>query len=229
MASQTADTVGNILQIISDLRGESTTNTDASRIRAVSRAEQSIARRGFFRVHLRRNQTATGDGVTGDLAIDTTTYPMRYHGLVEVFVGGTTEAHRYGGVDASRFQLLYNANSADQLVYEWYDPAADAWKMHINPIPSAGSTVTYSYYFMPPKRTSVDETVIAPDVMMVARLALAEIYEGEDEIQKSLQQKQEAEQLFAELQGRELVPAIGQSLTMGSIENQRYSKGIGTY
>jgi hypothetical protein len=108
MATLTADTVSYVLQIVSDLRGETTTNTDANRIRAVSRAERDFAKGRFWRTHLLRDQTTTGDGSSTSFAIGSSSYPMRMKGLMEVFVGGTAEAHRYQVVDYAAFINLYN-------------------------------------------------------------------------------------------------------------------------
>lgn len=101
MATNIRDTVSNILQIISDKRGESSTNTDANRIRAVSRANKDFANRKFWRFYLLPNQTTVGTA-SNDYTVGSATYPMRFKGLTEVFVATTTdtvktmEAHKIG-------------------------------------------------------------------------------------------------------------------------------------
>jgi len=226
MASLTADTVQNVLEMISDLRGETTTNTDAARIRAVSRAERDFAKRAFWRTHLLRDQTQVGDG-TGSYTIGSPQYPMRMKGLMEVFVGGTTEDKRYQVVDFNAFKNLYNSNTANQMVYEWYDAANDLWKVKINPSVSLSSTITYAYFWEPPKRTLPTDVVVCPNMRIIALLALAEIYESEDEDDKAIDKKQEAEILINELIGLENTPAINQLYTFGNaLSNYR---GIGSY
>lgn len=229
MSSQTASTVSDILQIISDLRGESSVNSDSSRIRAISRAEQDFADRMFWRTHLLRNQTATGDGISSDFTIGSTSYPMRPKGLTEVFVGGTTEDKRYGLTDYNRFTLLFNQNNNTHMIYEWYDAANDVWKMHLNPIPDAGAIITYAYYWTPPARTSGTDIVVCPDPMILAKGALAQIYDSEDETDKAIALKQEVEQIIDELKGLENSPAINQTYVMGAIENNVTNLGVGTY
>jgi len=89
MATNTQGTVLNVLQIISDLRGESSVNSNSDRIRAVSRANRDFALRRFWRTHYLKDQTISSSG-TGDETIGSTLYPMRMKGLSEVFIGGTT-------------------------------------------------------------------------------------------------------------------------------------------
>ena len=60
MSTNTKTTVLDILQQISDLRGESTTDTGANRIRFVSRAERDFARRSFRRIFLLKDQAVVG-------------------------------------------------------------------------------------------------------------------------------------------------------------------------
>ncbi len=106
MASQTQGTVNDVLQIISDLRGESAVNTNADRIRAVSRAYRDFALRNLWRVYLLRNQTTTGAG-SADVTIGSATFPMRTKGLAELFIGsGTTEDKRYMILDFNGLMLL---------------------------------------------------------------------------------------------------------------------------
>lgn len=223
MASLTADTVQNILEIISDWRGESSTNTDAKRIRAVSRAERDIARRGNFRVHLVKNQSiGTGDGTTVDFTIGTTIYPMRMKGLTELFINGTTEDKRVEVVDFTEYKLRYNSNNADRIAYEYYDQANDAWKVRLNPAPSSGSDITASWFFEPPKRTATTDTVIAPDINIIAHMALADLYKSEEEDDIRMDELQMAENLYKEFLGRENSPAQNQTYNMKTRE-----RGIG--
>jgi len=55
--------VSTILQIISDLRGESSVNTDAVRIRAISDANKDFALRKNWGFYLYPNQTMVGSAV----------------------------------------------------------------------------------------------------------------------------------------------------------------------
>ena len=226
MATLTAFTVSTILQLISDLRGESSTNTDTIRIRAVSHAEQDLAKRRFFRVHQVRDQSiGTGNGSTQDFTIGSATYPMRDKGLFEVFVGGTEESNRYQVVDYTQYKELVNSDASSRVAYEYYDQANDAWKVKVNPVPSNGDGVTASWYFIPPTRTLTTESVVTPDIYIVAYLALADLYHGEDELQLEQLARQEAENRLGEAEGRELTPAVNQIYQMRS----SVKKGIGTY
>lgn len=228
MATLYKGLVSDICQIISDYRGESTVDTSAKRVRAISRQEQSIAKRKLWRFYLLANQTQAGSGVN-DYTIGSATYPMRQKGLSEVFVGGTTEDKRYQIVDFNRYKNIYNNNNAAKIVYEWYDAANDLWKMHINPIPTASDTITYSHFWLPPVRTASSDAVTFIDDEALARLALAEIYEGEDEDDKAIAQKSLAEQILEEAIGVENMPAQNQTYNMGAIENSITSRGIGSY
>lgn len=228
--SNVTHTISNILEIVSDLRGESSTNTDASRVRAVSRAERDFARRMFFRIHLRRLATAgTGDGSTQDFEIGTTTYVHRPKGLTEVFVGGTTEDKRYQVIDYHKYINEYNKNSSERIAYEWFDVANDKWKVHINPAPASGDTVYYSHFFEPAAKTSSSDNVYCSNPMILAKLAMVDIFYGEDEDDKAEATANEAEQMIAELIGIENSPAINQTYSMGSIENSIRPHGIGSY
>lgn len=224
-----ANTVTSILQYISDLRGESSTNTDASRIRAVSRAGNDFSRRRLWSFCLQPNKTTTGDGSTQDFTIGTTLLPCREKGLDEVFVGGTTEDKRYAICDYNEFKKRFNNNNADQIVYMWYDATADLWKMHISPTPANLTTITYTYFFQQPDVTATTDVVYAPDATVIAKLALGDIYHGEDELQKEQQQKSEAEQLIDELTGIENQPSKNQLYGMKAIESQITNRGIGGY
>jgi len=228
MATTTSTLVSDILQIISDWRGESAVNSDAARIRAISRAEQDIAMRTYWRHFLLRNQTSVGDG-TNDLSIGSASYPMRPKGLTEVFNGGTTEDKRHSLVDFNAWKDAYNRDNATRTIYEWYDAANDIWKVHFGSTVSASTTVTYSYYWMPPKRTLTTERIVCPNPQAVAHLALAEIYHGEDELQKEQLERQLAEQLISEMIGMENAPAHGQTYQMGAVENAGRNRGFGSY
>lgn len=228
MATLTADSVLNILEEISDLRGESTTNSDAVRIRAVSKAERLVAKRKMFVEHLVRLSTVAGSGAS-DYTIGSATFPMRKKGLSEVFVGGLLEEQRYAVVDYFTYQNNYNNNNSAKLAYEWYDQTNDLWKIHINPVVQTGTTIYYSYYFMPPKRTSTSDVVICPDMEAVVQYALAFIYEGEEEEEKAYAAKTVGEQVINELMGLEVMPAQNQLRAMGSITNQTVRRSIGSY
>lgn len=230
-------TVNNVLQIISDLRGESSTNTDATRIRAVSRANQDFARRMFWRFYRLDNQTIVGSGAN-DYTIggsSAATYPMRMKGLTEVFVAKTADAYktynseRHSIVDYNTYKNIFNQNNSAPLVYEWFDAANDIWKMHISPVPTTAETVTYSYYWEPPVKTLTTDRVICPDTNILALLALGEIYKSEDERDLALEVKNEAEQLISECVSKENAPAVNQTYAMGSIENATQPHGIGSY
>lgn len=228
MATQTKHTVSDVLQIVSDLRGETSVNTDAIRIRAVDRANKDFAKRMFWRTHLLRLQTITGDGSTS-YEIGSATYPMRMKGLCEVYVGGTTEDKRYEIVDYQTYTNRYNTNNADRLAYEWFDAANDKWMVRINPTVETGTTAYYSYFWEPADVDDTADTVVCPNLDILANLALGYIYKGEDEDQKAILAKQEAEQLISELVGAENTPAVNQLYAMGAIENSIGSHGIGTY
>jgi len=226
--------VSDVLEIVSDLRGESSTNTDANRIRAVSRANQDFARRKFWKFYLKPDQTTVGSAVN-DYTIGSSTYPMRFKGLTEVFVAKTSdtvktlESMRHTIIDFNTYKNLYNQANSVQIVYEWFDSANDLWKMHINPAPAATQTITYSYYWEPPEITLASEYVICPNTRIIAYLALAEIYDGEDEGDLADKRRIEAEQLIAEVIGQDNAPAVNQLITMYPIESATTSTGIGTY
>lgn len=234
MATNLALTVNDVLQIISDLRGESATNTDAIRIRTVSRANQDFARRMFWRFYRLNDQTTVGDA-TKNYTIGSATYPMRMKGLTEVFVATTTssdkttETDRYTICDYNKYKNLFNQNNDSRIVYEWFDAANDLWKMHINPAVAATETITYSYYWEPPTKTATTDEIICPDIKILALLALAEIYESEDERDLAKETKNEAEQLILECISKENSPAVNQLYTMDATENSTSVQGIGTY
>lgn len=234
MATNLALTVNDALQIMSDLRGESSINTDAIRIRAVSRANQDFARRMFWRFYRLDDQTQVGDA-TNDYTIGDATNPMRQKGLTELFVettgedNMTPEAGRYQIIDFNMYKDLYNRNNNEEMVYEWFDAANDLWKAHINPAPAATETITYSYYWEPPAKTATSDEIICPDIKIIAYIALAHIYEGEDEIDMALDKKNEAEQLIIEYIAKENSPAVNQRYSVGAVENEGKERGIGSY
>lgn len=228
MATLYKGLVSDILQIMSDYRGESTVDTSAKRVRAVSRQEQSLAKRKLWNLYLLPNQSQAGDG-TSDYTIGDATHPMRQKGLAEVFVDGTTEDKRYQIVDYFKFKNLFNRNNATQIVYPWYDEANDVWKMHINPTPDATVTIYYSYYWIPPTRTASTDAVTWIDDEALARLALSEIYEGEDEDDKAIAQKSLAEQIISEEMGIDNMPAQNQTYAMGAIESSITNRSFGSY
>lgn len=225
MSTLTTFTVSDILQKIADLRGEADLDTSAARIRAVSDAERDYVKRKNRRIHYIKDQTITSSGSANE-TIGSTTYQMRDKGLAEVFVGGTTEDKRYEVVDFNVFKSRFNENNSDRLAYEWYDQASDLWKVHISPTPTASDVITYSYYFIPAVRTATTDRVLCPNKTLIAKLALADIYDGEDEGQKAILQKQEAEQLIAEEDGVEVMPGVNQLYNFGRPSGKRR---MGTY
>ena len=225
--SDIKSTVSDVLTIISDLRGESSVNTDASRIRAVSRANKDFAKRRFWKFY-RREDTDTGDG-GNDYTVGDATNPARFKGLSEVFVNGTTEDRRHEIVDLNKYKSIYNSNNSYRMAYEYYDEANDIIKMYINPAPATGATINYTYYWTPPTLTSTTDAVICPNNRIIALLALADLLEGEEEINKARAYKEEAEQLIGEIEGIDSSPAVNQIYTMGSIENSVRDRGIGSY
>ena len=231
MATNISHTVETILQIISDLRGESSTNTDANRIRAVSRANQDFARRKLWKFYLLLDQTQTGDA-TNEYTIGSATNPMRYKGLTEVFVdsaGATEESDRIRILDYNVAKQTYNSSNTYRFVYEWYDSANNAWKMHINPAPKATETITYSFYWEPPTLTATTDTVICPNPKIIALLALSQLHDGEDEKDLGIQEKNEAEMLIGEIIGLDNSPAVNQTYSVGTVSNPSGNSGYGTY
>lgn len=217
---------------MADLRGESSVDTSAKRIRLISRAEKDFSKRLFWRTHLYRNQTVVGSGVN-DYTVGSATYPFRPKGLTEVFVATTgdtvTDTHKHDITDYNNFKNIYSRDSSTKVAYEWYDVANDLWKMHINPAPEATETITYSYYWEAPTRTLTSDVVICPNPKIIALLALGDLYDSEDENQKSQIYKAEAEQLITELVSLENTPAVNQRYSMTAIENMTRGNGIGTY
>lgn len=224
-----ANTVQDILEYISDLRGESSTISDDSRIRAVSRAGNDFSRRMLFSFYIQPNQTVVGDGITQDFTIGSTTLPCREKGLDEVFVGDLSEGSRYEVVDYNEYKLKFNKDNGQRLVYQWYDATNDLWKMHINPIPPNSVIIYYSYYFQQADVTSTSDIVYCPDQTIIAQMALADIYHAEDELEKETQQNQEVEDLITEVIGIENMPNRGQLHTVTPIEQNVKRPGLGNY
>jgi len=234
MASNLALTINDVLQIISDLRGESSVNTDANRLRAVSRANQDFARRRFWKFYRLDDQTMVGTA-SNNYTIGSSTNPMRMNGLTELFVATTTdtdktkETDRYDIVDFNEYKQRFNNDNTDKMCYVWFDAANDLWKVHINPAPAATETITYSFYWEPPAKTLTSDDVICPDTGIIARLALGEIYESEDEQELADKQKNVAEQLIAEYVSKDNSPAVNQLYQVEAIENMPNKSGYGTY
>jgi hypothetical protein len=223
MATLMATTVSDILQQITDLRGESSLNTDAVRIRAVTRAEQEVASRKLFQEHLLLDQTVASTGVNA-YTIGSATYPMRKKGLHSVYVGDTLSSSQHKVISHEDFRTFYNQSNSAKVAYEYYDAANDLWKMYISPTPENGVTITYSYYFLPPTRTLTTDLVISPNADIVARLALAYILEGEEEYDLADSYKNESEQMISELIGLDQQPNSGGVNTFRSVY-----RGLGTY
>lgn len=224
MATYTKTLVSTILQNISDLRGESATNTEARRIRAVSRAYRDFIDRKFWRFCLLADQSTVGDG-TANYSIGSTTFPMRPHGLTDVRVGGTGESYRYHIVDIDTYRVEVSKDSDRYLCYEWFDATNDLWKVHLNATPAATSTIYYSYYWTAPTLTATTDYVTCPNPLIIARLAMSDIYEGEDEIEKAMESKRDAEQMIGEQWAIDNSPAVNQVIVQGNINDE----GIGTY
>jgi hypothetical protein len=222
------DTVANLLEMISDLKGESQTDTSAKRLRFLSFRERSLAKRKLWKLFILPNQTATGDG-TADYTVGSTTNPMRLNGLSEVFVGGTTADKQYAIIDYHKFKELYNQSNANKVCYVWYDAANKLWKMHLNPAPETGVTITYSYFWIPPKRTTTADYVYFPDDEALARLTLGDIYEAEDEPENAAEQRNMGEQIISEAMGQDNAPGVNQLIKFEAIENMGKDRGIGSY
>lgn len=230
MATTSNVLVSTICQKISDLRGESSADTSAKRIRFISEAEQELARRMFFRIHLARNQSiGTGDGTTTAFTVGNATFPMRMKGLSELFVGGTLESDRIEILDFADYKVRYNNDNSAMIGYEYYNQSMDAWRVQINPAPASGDAITASWYFIPPARTLTTEYVLCENPDIVTHLALAKLYHSEDELQKEQLELKTAEDLIGEMMGRENSPAVGQTYSMKATENTGGNRGIGTY
>lgn len=223
MATLFTATVSDILDYLSDIRGESTTNTDAKRIRAVSRAERSIAKRSPWELFYIPDQTITSTGAT-TYTIASTTYPLRNKGLKEVFVNGTNSTNRYNIIDQSSFKDAYSENALQQMCYVYYDAANDAWKLFLSPTPESGVTITYSYFWQPPKRTSTSDTIYTVNDEAVTRTALAEIYDSEDEGELAALERNKVENILVNEIDVEEGAAPGQTFIMTP-----YTNGFGNY
>lgn len=224
MATPYKATVESILEAISDYRGENTTNTDARRIRAVSRSEGTIAQRTNWELNQINNQTITSTGVA-TYTVGSTDYPLREKGMIELFVDGTAETNRYTICDAKTFKQLYNDNPLNQLYFVEYVPATDIWQVTISPTPETGITITYSYFWTPPERTLTTDSVVCIDMEALARLALAEVYDGEDEPEKAAIERNKVEQILSGAQQIDDGPATGQTY----VDSGNNSSGIGNY
>jgi hypothetical protein len=224
MATLINTVISDVLELISDLRGESTTNTNASRIRAVSRANQTIAKKRLWKFY-RKELTVTANGTDQDFTIGSTTYEMRPGGLSEVYVGGITEDCKYQLIKFEDYKYLITQDASSLLAYEWYDAANDAWKVHLSQIPVTATVIYYTFYFLPPKKTTTAQYVMSPDIDIIARYALAYIYEGEDE-DKYQTELQMAEAMMAKYESDDDAIPKGQQVTFG-VSNS--VGGIGTY
>ena len=173
-------TVSDVLQLVSDLRGESSVNTDASRIRAVSRANQTIAKKRLWKFY-RKDLTVTADGTNQDFEIGSTTYEMGPGRLSEVYVGGVANSNKYELVDPNDYRYRVSIDSTDKVAYEWYDAANNKWKVRLSQIPDNGTIIYYTFYYLPPTLTLTSHSVISPDIDIPARYALSYILQGEDE------------------------------------------------
>lgn len=222
MATQSKYLVSDILQIISDLRGESSVNSDAVRIRAIDRSIGDFSTRRFWEVYRLNDQTLTLTGA-GDYEIGSSTRPYRRKGISEVFIDGTLEQNRCRIVNQSEFKILFNSDNSALLAYEWYDATNDKWMLHINP-DTSGKVVTYTYYWQAPSVTSTTDSVYTPDPDIIARRALAYIYEGEDE-EKYTEQYQLSEQMAKSWDEIEDTPSVGQTYSM----TPQINYGLGSY
>lgn len=214
-------TVNDILQIISDLRGESSINSDAVRVRAIDRALGDFSMRRYWEIYRKNDRTVVSTGA-GDYEIDTT-FPCRVNGITEVFQGGTGEGNRYAIVKQKDFKKIFNSDTTLKLCYQWFDATNDKWMLHLSP-DTTGQTITYSYYWQHPTVTTTSSPVYIPDPDIAARRALAYLYEGEDE-EKYQEQYQLSEQMANSWDENEDQPAIGQLFSFSSNVN----KGIGSY
>ncbi len=222
--SSITNTVLEILQSVSDIKGENTTNTDALRIRLVARSVGDFAKRRFWTCHLIRNATATGDGSASDFEIGSTTYPMRKSGLIELFVGGTSEGERFTIKPFTEYKNIVNADYYARIAYEYYDQTANKWKVHLNAVPALAETIYYSYFYFPVAVTATSDTVICYDMDFISNLVLAYLYDSEEDPENAAIFRNQAEQIMSDMEGLEDAPAINQIKTMPSIY-----KGIGTY
>lgn len=156
-------------------------------------------------------------------------YPAREKGLTEVYVDGTTSSHRYQIVDYSRFRAEKSMNDAAKIAFEWYDAANDEWKMRINATLTASNTIYHTFYWEPEEVTETTDTVVCSNPDIIAYLALARLYESEEEQQMAIAAKRFAEGLIDELEGINEMPAENQTYSLGAVENSVGSNGIGTY
>lgn len=224
MSTQIKSTVQDILQIVADVRGETTVDVSAKRIRAVARGDSDFANRKFWHFYRLPDQTMSGTG-SNDLTIGSSTRPCRVKGLMELFVGSTIEGNRYNIVSYETFKSRFNQNNSEKNCYIWYDAANDLWKIHFSVIPTASETVTYTYFWEPATQTLTTDSVITPNPDIQARLANAYLFEGDDE-EKYQDQLAIAESLIGEEEGKEEQPSVNEVITFGMPSQ---TKGLGTY
>lgn len=215
--------ISDILQGISDARNESSVNTDAKRIRAVSNAEIDFFKRYNWTIAFKKNVVTTGDG-GNDYTIGTLSFPMREKGLTELFVGGLLESNRVQVVSITDYQELINGDPNSKVCYEYYDQDNDAWKVHINPAVDTGVTIYYSYFFEPASKTLTSEYVYCNNRKILIKNALVEIYTSEEEDQKAAIAGQEAEQLIMSEIAKEDATNVGQTISF-----KVKAPGLGTY
>ena len=213
MSTQIKSTVQDILQIIADVRGETSVDTSSKRIRAIARADADFANRRFWHFYRLPNQTMAGTG-SNDLAIGDATHPCRIHGLSELFVGSTIEGNRYEIVSYETFKVKFNDNNAHKMVYQWYDAVNDLWKLHFSVVPANTETITYTYYWEPATQTLETDTVITPNPDIQARMANSYIYEGDDE-EKYQDQLAIAEAAIAEEEAHDDQSHVGEVQVFG--------------
>lgn len=220
MATLFEFTVNDILILVSDLKGETSVNSSALRIRAVDRAAKDFALRREWQLFRLPDQTMVGNG-TATYTLGSATYPARPSGLLEVFVtttgstNMTPESNEKEVISFEEFKSRYNENQSADVVYQYFDVTSNEWKMKINPIPASTETITYTYYWMPPTVTTTAGKVYCYDPMIIARLANAYIYENEDE-DKYQDQLQISESLIQKWEQLEDQVPVGQSLQMTS-------------
>lgn len=220
MASLFEFTVNDILTLISDLKGETSVDTSAMRIRAVDRASKDFALRREWQLFRIPDLTVVGNG-TATYTLGSASYPARPSGLLEVFVtttgssNMTPESSRKEIISFEDFKSKYNDNASADIAYQYFDVVANEWKIKINPTPAATETITYSYYWMPPTVTTTAGKVYCYDPLIIARLANAYIYEYEDE-DKYQDQLQISESLIQRWEMIEDGIPVGQSMQMSS-------------
>lgn len=223
MSTSYTATVLNVLNTISDFRGENDTNTDARRIRAISRSEKSLAKRTNWKLFYLPDQTITTDG-SATYALGSSNYPLKQKGLMEIYVGGTGSEHKYQIIEPFEFKDRFSRKPTDHICYTTYDPVTDSWNVTISPTPDDNVTITYSYYWMPPERTATSDVVLCVDMEGLARLSNADLYDGEDEPEKAAIERNKVEQIFSDELSEEDSPGMTQTISFGSTNS-----GYGNY